>query len=447
MKLRLSALAERLKSSLFFIPMIAVFFATALGFVSLAIDRNIDVVAADLPFGVTSTVESARTLLGVVAGATISFAGIAFSVSLLMIQLASSQYSPRVVHTMFRDPFNKRVMALVVGTFTYCVVVLRSIRSALDSGGTPVIPNLSVAVAVVLGIATILAIVAFINHSAHSMDVSEILQRIHREATEQIRAEWTPADLTPADLTTDRRSLPDTTASVSSTVIRFDRSGWVQQIDIEALVDCVPDGVLLTVETYAGRFAIEGTRFCSVSPSISDQNRGAIERAVLAAVLIGDTRTMQQDVSYGLRQLADVAVKALSPGINDPTTAQDAIFHAAAVLSVFLRHDPPAAVRTDGAITIVMAEQPTHDELIHLAFDETRRAAAEHPTVCGYLLVAISSIVESLEAASLAERTIALRRQANLIVDGCGATGLLDEDIETVRKTYRDKFAGGSSCW
>ena len=107
----------------------------------LAVDRHVDTTLADLPLGFTSTVESARTLLGVIAGATISFAGIAFSVSLLIIQLASSQYSPRVVHTLFRDPFNKRVMALVVGTFTYCVVVLRSVRSALDPGGDPVDPQ------------------------------------------------------------------------------------------------------------------------------------------------------------------------------------------------------------------------------------------------------------------------------------------------------------------
>ncbi len=436
MKLRLSALVERLKSSLFFVPMIAVFLAAMLGFVSLAVDRNIDSVMTDLPIGFTSTVESARTLLGVIAGATISFAGIAFSVSLLIIQLASSQYSPRVVHTLFRDPFNKRVMALVVGTFTYCVVVLRSVRSPLDPGGEPVIPTLSVAVAVVLGIGSILAIVAFINHSAHSMDVSEILQRIRLEAIEQIRGAWTPADLT-----VDCRSLPDTTASASSAVIRFDRSGWVQEIDIEALLACAPDGVTLTVETYAGRFAIEGTRFCSMSPSISDCDRDEIKRAILAAVSIGDTRTMQQDVSYGLRQLVDVAVRALSPGINDPTTAQDAIFHTAAVLSVLLRHDPPSPVRTSGSITVVMAEQPTHNELIHLAFDETRRAGAGQPTVCEYLLVSIAWLVESLEAASLADRTIELRRQARLIVEGCGATALLDDDIDTVRQTYRDKFA------
>jgi uncharacterized membrane protein len=236
-KLRLSSLTERMRSSLFFVPMFAVILAAILGIVGLAVDRHVDTSLADLPIGFTSTVESARTLLGVIAGATISFAGIAFSVSLLIIQLASSQYSPRVVHTLFRDPFNKRVMALVVGTFTYCVVVLRSVRSALDSGGEPVIPNISVAVAVVLGIATILAIVAFINHSAHSMDVSEILERIRQETTKQIRAEWT---LTTPEIVTDYQIPPASTGA--TTTIRAERSGWIQLIDTAALLDCLPDG-------------------------------------------------------------------------------------------------------------------------------------------------------------------------------------------------------------
>ncbi len=124
MRLRLSSLAERLRASLFFVPLIAVVGAVALGLIGVALDGRLDRRAATLPLGLTSTVDSARVRLSTIAGATITFAGIAFSVSLLLIQQASSQYSPRVVHTLFRDPFNKRVMALVVGTFTYCLVVL-----------------------------------------------------------------------------------------------------------------------------------------------------------------------------------------------------------------------------------------------------------------------------------------------------------------------------------
>lgn len=431
MNLRISLFIERIRSSLFFVPMIAVIAAAALGFAVLAVDRHVDTTLAELPVGFTSTVESARTLLGVIAGATISFAGIAFSVSLLIIQLASSQYSPRVVHTLFRDPFNKRVMALVVGTFTYCVVVLRSVRSALDPGGDPVIPNISVAIAVVLGIATILAVVAFINHSAHAMDVSEILERIRRETTERIRAEWT---LSEPGATTHEAIPPP---AELTTVIRADRSGWVQQIDTAALLACLPEGVTARVETYAGRYVIEQSRLIALSPMIDIKE---FEGRVHAAFVIGETRTMQQDVTYGLRQLVDVTVKALSPGINDPTTAQDAIFHTAAVLSELLRHTPPPAVMIDGSRRLVMAQQPSHCELIQIAYDEPRRAGATHPTVCLYLLATLESLIETLYAAGRDSRTAELRRQARLVAAGCGNPDVLADDIELVRTAYHRKL-------
>ena len=279
MNLLVNSLVERVRSSLFFVPMVAVVVAAALGFSALAVDRHVDTTLADLPLGFTSTVESARTLLGVIAGATISFAGIAFSVSLLIIQLASSQYSPRVVHTLFRDPFNKRVMALVVGTFTYCLVVLRSVRSALEPGGDAVIPNISVAVAVVLGIATILAVVAFIDHSAHAMDVSEILERIRRETTEQIRAEWTRTEPR-AD--TDLEIPPPSAGP--TTVMRADRCGWIQQIDTKAILDCLPDGITARVETDAGRYAIEDTPLVTISPAVDATE---VHRALRRAFVIG----------------------------------------------------------------------------------------------------------------------------------------------------------------
>lgn len=431
MNLRVSSLLERLRSSLFFVPMLAVIGAAILALAMLAVDRHVDTTLADLPLGFTSTVESARTLLGVIAGATISFAGIAFSVSLLIIQLASSQYSPRVVHTLFRDPFNKRVMALVVGTFTYCVVVLRSVRSALDSGGDPVIPNISVAVAVVFGIATILAIVAFINHSAHAMDVSEILERIRRETTEQIRTEWTATDPT----TPNGDTIPPRPAE-PNTVIRATHSGWVQQIDTDALLAGLPDGHTAHVDTYAGRYAIEHSRLITITPPVDDERCERLQ----AAFVIGETRTMQQDVSYGLRQLVDVTVKALSPGINDPTTAQDAIFHTAAVLAELLRHDPPPAVSVDDGRRVVMAEQPTHDELVRIAYDEPRRAAAMHPTVCLYLLASLESLIEIVIAADLEPRTHELRRQARLVAAGCGNTDVADDDIRDVHTTFAAKF-------
>ena len=427
MNVRLSSVLERLRSSLFFVPTAAVIAAAALGLGLLAVDRRVDGAVAELPFGFTSTVESARTLLGAIAAATISFAGIAFSVSLLILQLASSQYSPRVVHTLFRDPFNKRVMALVVGTFTYCIVVLRSVRSALETDGDPVIPNLSVAVAVVLGIAAILAIVAFIDHSAHTMDISEILERIRREAVTQIHATWEPSE-------PGGQTVPVPPAgSEPATVVRSDRSGWIQLIDTDTILDIVPSGATVRVHTDAGRYAIVRSPLLSITPPADDDD---LIRRLRSAVVIGHTRTMQQDVTYGLRQTADIALKALSPGVNDPTTAEDAIFHTAAILIELLRRDPPPAVMTSGERTVVMERGPSHDALIGLAFDEVRRAGRDQPAVCSSLVTTLSALIESLTADGHHDRTPELRRQARLVLEGSIRHDQLDEDTTAIRNAY-----------
>jgi uncharacterized membrane protein len=431
-RIRLSALAERLRSSLFFVPMLAVLAAIGGGIGMIAIDANVDA-GGGPSFGIASTVESARSLLSTIAGATISFAGIAFSVSLLIIQLASSQYSPRVVHTLFRDPFNKRVMALVVGTFTYCLMVLRSVRDPLEEGGNPVIPSLSVAVAVVLGVATILAIVAFINHSAHSMDVSEVLERIRGETVAQVRNERRE-DATDSVEEPERFEFgPDAWTA------RFDQSGWVQIVDADALLRCLPEGSTARLETLAGRYAVEGTALCSVARRPDDVEQ--VERDLRATVRVGSTRTMQQDASYGLRQLVDVALKALSPGINDPTTAQDAIFHTSAVLGELLRSEPRSRHRTaPGDRHLWIARQPTGGDLVSLAFDEVRRAAAVHPRVCIYLLEAIDLLVESLIDAGHDRDCPELRRQARSVVASAAAAAMRRSDARIVRDAYEQRF-------
>ncbi len=338
-----------------------------------------------------------------------------------------------MIHTLFRDPFNRRVMALVVGTFAYCVVVLRSVRSALEDGGEAVVPNFSVGVAVFLGIATILTIVAFINHSAHSMDISEILEDVRRQSEAQIRREWPVADgQPPACPTGDEAQGP-------GTVVRLRRSGWVQEMDVEALLACLPPGGQMRVETFPGRYAISGTPFATVTPPIDDSD--GLARVIDSAIAIGDTRTLQQDVSYGLRQLADVALKALSPGINDPTTAQDAIFHAGAVLAELLRRDPPASLLVgDAGRRLVLDQQHTHAELVQLAFAEVRRAAAGQPTVCVYLLEALELVVETVRATGLTDRIAPLEEQARLVLAGAEAADLLPHDLEVVREAYAKRF-------
>ncbi|MEO5632740.1 DUF2254 domain-containing protein [Gaiella sp.] len=424
---QLISLQDRVRSSLFVVPMLCVAGGVVLGELMLVADARVD----RLPSGLTATVDSARAVLSVVASATLAFAGIAFSVSLLLISLSSSQYSPRIVHGLFRDPFNTRVMGIVVGTFTYCLVVLRAVRGPLEQSGERVVPNLAVLVALALGVVSVLAIIAFIDHAAHSMDVSKILRRATNESIVQVRGRW-PA---PGVTTYELDSSPP---SGSGHVIRFEREGWVQHVDHEALLGVLDVDATLLLDTTAGRFAIPHVPFARAWPLPG--GREEFDRRVRAAVIVGETRTMQQDARFGVRQLVDVALKALSPGINDPTTAQDAMFHLGAVLAEMLARPPlPRALHGCDGRRLLLPQESTHEELIDLAFDEMRIAAAGQPTVSIYLLELLDLLGSSLDSRNQSVEA-ALRRQAKLTLAVSERADLPQADLERVRYAYRDRF-------
>ena len=429
---QLRAWGDRLRSSLFFIPMLCVIGGVLLGEAMLVVDALVTGISPRL----TATVDSARTVLTTVAGATLTFAGIAFSVSLLLISLASSQYSPRVVHGMFRDPFNKRVMGLVVGTFTYCLVVLRAVRGALEGAGDAVVPSVSILLAVVLGIASILSIVAFINHGAHSMDVSKILRRVTEEVLTQASSAWPePESESPPGIEQgEPPRLPEGAGAV-----RFSTYGWVENVDYDALLAALPPGARVRLETFAGQYAIQNTPICHIFPAPEDM--ADIADAVRAAVVVGETRTLQQDMAYGVRQLSDVALKAMSPGINDPTTAHDAISHLGTVLADLLRRQPPA-LRLSGreGMVLLVPHATTYEQLVGIAFDEVRIASAEQPTVLIYLLDVLHHIEQSLAELHRPSAVLALRRQAGLIRAMNETADVPEPDRERVRVAYARRY-------
>jgi uncharacterized membrane protein len=446
MSIRVQALVERARSSLFFVPLLLVLAGAALGSAMVEIDAAIGDDATRFPLVLTSTVDSAREVLGVVAAATMTVAGIAFSVSLLVIQQASSRYSPRVVHSLFRDPFNRRVMGLAVGTFTYCLMVLRAVRAEVEGSGGPVIPNLSVALALVLGVASILAIVAFIDHNAHTLEVSQILDRVTRDTTEQIERNWPrpdevgrdqPGDAPDPGPVLDVAGARDLAPDRPGHVVALTAPGWIQQLDLARLALLAPAGGTVRLETAPGRYAIEGAPLCTVWPEPDDADTCRADAA--DAVQVGPVRTMQQDPTYGIRQLADVALIALSPGVNDPTTAQDAIFHLASAVRHGLCRDLPGIVTHEGR-TLLLAEHPTHESLVELAFDEVRRAGADQPAVAIYLLEAFRHVREALDDAGLPERFEPLARQARLVLAGAARADLLPDDLDTIRAIYRRNF-------
>lgn len=422
---RLRGYSDTLRANFFFVPAVAVVVAF---------------IGARLAIGVTagswvgdSTPDSARAVLSTVAAATITFASISFSVALLIMQQGSSQFSPRVVHLLVRDPFNRRVIGFVLGTFTFCLVVLQRTRGPLAEGNDPVVPEFAVALGLALGVLSVLAIVGAINHTSRQMDVSEILGRIVDEACD------TPSS--PGTSRLRQCAAIEPPANVSFTEVRFDRDGWVRQVDRDRMISAAAPGGMMRLATDAGRYAIRSSLLATVWPAVPDDRIEEVNDLVRTSVQLGPTRTMSEDGGYGVRQLADIGLKALSPGINDPTTAMDAIFHLGSVLSDRL-HEPPVPVAYIDANKrrLLTPEALTDEELAELAVAELRRAAADMPAVSVYLLEMIAEVVDAARSCGAADRVGPFLDQARLLLAGSEAADLIPEDHAVVRSAYILRF-------
>jgi uncharacterized membrane protein len=425
---RVRAASDALRTSFFFLPAIAV----VVGF--LGARWLVGVEVGD--WVGRSTVDSARAVLATTAAATITFASITFSVSLLIMQQGSSQFSPRVIHGLVRDPFNRRVIAVVVGTFTFCLVSLQRVRGPVAEGGEEVVPELAVAVGLLLGVVAVLAVVAAINHTSRKMDVSAILGDIVEQATDMRTSPDTDDEVQAT--TQSIRSIPQ---GEPVTVVRFDADGWVRQIDRRGLLGVVDAGGIVRLETDAGRYAVRSTPLCIIWPAVAEARVEEVTRSARHCVRLGPTRTMREDAGYGARQLVDVALRALSPGINDPTTAQDAIFHLGTVLVDRLSSSPVPTAYHDGNGRCLLAPHALTDEdLAELAFAELRRAGAGQPAVAVYVLQTIALVADAARANDAGERIAPFVAQARLLLDNVDAAGLIDDDRASIHNSYRALF-------
>ncbi len=423
---RLRALSDTLRASFFFLPAVTVVVAFVAGRLAVGVDVGKWVGDA--------TVDSARAVLATVASATITFASISFSVSLLIMQQGSSQFSPRVIHGLTRDPFNRRVIAFVLATFTYCLVVLQRVRGPLTDDGEEVVPRFAVAAGLVLGVFAVLAVAAAIHHTSRQLDVSEILGGIVDEA---VRALETPVidELQRVETTTEPPS------GTPSTVVRFTGDGWVRQIDRADLLGAATPGSVVRLETETGRYAIRSTALCTIWPAVPADRLDAVTDEIRGTVRLGPTRTMSEDSGYGIRQLVDVAIKALSPGVNDPTTAQDAIFHLGTVLAARLTSPPvPTGYEDEHGRRLLAPHAMTDDELAELAVAELRRDAADRPAVCVYLLEMIADVVDAARSNGAASRVAPFLEQARLLLAAAEAAGGLDHDRRRVRRSFEQRF-------
>ena len=411
----LSVVRDATRTQLWLFPTLAVLLAVAAGVVLPLVDAAIDGAfpASGLLFA--GGADAARTVLSSVSGSLITVTSLTFSLTVVTLQLASSQFSPRLLRTFTRDRFVHLTLALFLATFTYALTVLRSVRNE-TSGSAKFVPRLSVTVAFLLAVASVLGLVVFLAHLARQIRVETMLRTVHDDASSTV------------GLLLDERD-PDTPVHPprpapppGAVPLLTDGSGFLVRVDESELLDAaVEAGAVVLLDRHPGSFVVAGTPIGLAWPldplrPFDGDARDRLVGCAGAAVTTGFERTAAQDVGFGLRQLTDVADKALSPGINDPTTAVHALGHSAALLCELAGRElgPRALHDDDGRARVVLA-RPTLADLVDLAIAQPRRYGATDPAVLtriGVLLRELAWCVPPGQHAVVVDQLARLRATA-----------------------------------
>jgi len=399
---------SELRSSFGFPAGVAMLLAVVLGFELPALDERLDV---ELPLFAFDSTDSARSLLETVGTVTVSVAGLAFSVTLVAFTLTSSQLSPRVLRSFRTDRLAQTTLACFLATFVYCLVVLVRLGSTAELAA----PDLSMTLAILLAFASFALFAAFISHIVETLQPSTIIAGIARDAASAVDERFPsgaghePEDRAAALAVVRRRT------ATPGQEIHARGEGYLSAVQGEALVAAAQehDGLVRQCAPL-GDYVVPGDVVAEVW--VDADRADAFEDHVVHAFQLRRQRTPAQDIAFSVRQLADIALKGLSPGVNDPTTAENAMGALTAVLVRVAAAEPPAPVRADAeGNPRLVAHVPELDDLVRLGFEQVRVFAAPYPVVAARLVELLGRVGRVAErvGAPHAEvaRQVALLRQ------------------------------------
>jgi uncharacterized membrane protein len=378
------AVAAKVRGALWPIPCLGVLLAIGLGVLLPALDGWLQPGRSHpltLVFG--GGPSAARDVLASIAGSLISVTGLTFSFTVVALQLSSSQHSPRLLQTFVTDRVVQATLAQLVLTFVYALTVLRTVRTeSATEDDSAFVPRLSITVAYLLTLGSVLALVLFLGHLSSALRVETMLRDVHDEATRSITRELDDTD-DDGERRPDTGSIDAASRGPALSVIARS-SGFLVDLDESAAVDAARQaGVVVRLRARLGDSVVVGTPMghAWADPG-SAVDAEALADALDAAVRLHYERSASRDTAYGLRKVIDIAVRALSPGTNDPTTAVHALSHASALLGeLAVRPAQDRALRdADGAVRVVLPAR-TLPDLLQLAVEEPLQFAAGQPTV------------------------------------------------------------------
>lgn len=369
---------------------------------------------------VVSEPATAQLVLTSIAGSMMTVVSVVYSVLIMALSLASLQFSPRIMTGLMRDGANQATLGMFIGTFTYCLVVLPAIH--VDPA---FVPRLAVTLAIFLALASLAVLVYFIHHIAQVIQVNHLSDRIAGEAEAVIDEVFTLVRA-PGEDDEPRPAEPAAFVAIPAT-----SSGYVQLLDEDVLAALAASGLTISVTRGLGDFIVRGATIAKIGPpervtdEVRDTCRGAFD--------VGPVRTMQRDVEFGVRQLVDIALKAISPAVNDPSTASTCVDHLARLLArIATRKAPPVAPG-------LVLRRATFVSTLDLAFNQIRQYGRSDLAVSQRVLRALQDVAE---VATARDHLARILHHGRLVGAGCADFDESDRAVLRERLEALEQTAG-----
>lgn len=331
----------------------------------------------------------ARAVLAAIAGSIVTVAATTFSITIAALSLASSQFGPRLLRAFRRDTGNQIVLGTFISTFLYCLLVLRTVQGTEKN---TYVPHVSVTLGVALAILSLGVLIYFIHHTAGSIQVSHVMDSVEKELLATLATNLVEKEN--HEKNEFHSCVPSSLPTSCSPVIAPARTGgYLLRVDYEALAAFAAQNQLTVRLTWRpGEFLVAGM------PLVSLWSRAGVDsdslKAIYTSFYFGSERSPEQDPEFAFLQLAEIAVRALSPGINDPFTAMSCVDRLTAGLCLAGERRIPSADRYDSEGNLrLSASRVTYLQLVRAAFLHIRRASRDSVTLLEHLRDRISLVL------------------------------------------------------
>jgi uncharacterized membrane protein len=416
-----------LRTSLWFVPVLCVLAGVALSFGTIALDRAAG--GSVVPQSLSGDSDAALAILTTVAASMVTLTGLVLTITMVVVQLAMGQFTPRVLRTILRDRPSQMAIGVFVATFAHAMLVMREVKAPSEGDGGNV-PGLAIVVAYVLIVISIIVLVWYVHHIGQSLRVASLIDSVGNEARElleriypRVRAEGESPD-------------PPLPEGDPAQVVPAPKQGVVYRVDHDELVERAREAdAVLVLRPHVGDFVPEG------APLVEVYGARIEPRSILRGLAIGKERTLNQDLAYGFRMLVDVAQRSASPDMADPTTAVQAVDRLHDLLRQ-LADRPFASGRyfdADGALRLVTPVQ-SWDSYVHLAVDEVRHYGRESLQLARRLRAMLLDLLSVVPP----ERRPVLEHELRL-VEAMARDGLVDEADREAAMTADQQGIGSGS--